>query len=188
MNTLQRRVLGLDPGGRPYDWLSLEDAARYITIGRVMWSYGQDLITLHGGRNRFSGVQSTLEIPSVIAIDNVRSEKLYDKVPQLTNERLFRRDENICMYCGQDHSARKLSRDHIHPRSRGGEDVWENVVTACIPCNHKKNDRTPEEANMSLLALPYAPNHAEILILQNKNILADQMEIIRPHIPRARRA
>jgi hypothetical protein len=64
------------------------------------------------------------------------------------------------------------------PASRGGESVWENCVTACERCNHRKADRTPEEANMKLLAVPYTPNLAEYLILSNRRILADQMEFL----------
>lgn len=64
------------------------------------------------------------------------------------------------------------------PASRGGASAWENCVTACEHCNHRKADRTPEEANMKLLAVPYTPNLAEYLILSNRRILADQMEFL----------
>ena len=57
-----------------------------------------------------------------------------------------------------------------------------NVVTACRACNEKKSDRTPEQARMELLYLPYVPNRAEYLILTNRKILADQMEFLRPHV------
>ena len=64
------------------------------------------------------------------------------------------------------------------PVSRGGLCVWENCVTACKHCNQRKDDRTPEEAGMKLIAVPYTPNLAEYLILSNRRILADQMEFL----------
>src|SRR3546814_5368592 len=67
------------------------------------------------------------------------------------------------------------------PASRGGASIWENCVTACRSCNQRKDDRTPEEANMRLLAVPYIPNLAEYLILSNRRILADQMEFLLVH-------
>jgi 5-methylcytosine-specific restriction endonuclease McrA len=59
-----------------------------------------------------------------------------------------------------------------------------NVVTACHPCNHKKGDKTPKEANMELIYVPYAPTHAENMILQNRNILADQMDYLVSMVPK----
>ena len=63
--------------------------------------------------------------------------------------------------------------------SRGGRDRWSNVVTACRSCNTRKGNRTPEEARMPLLAVPYVPNWAEYLALSNRKILADQMEFLK---------
>ena len=63
--------------------------------------------------------------------------------------------------------------------SRGGRDIWSNVVAACKACNARKGNRSPEEAGMALLAIPYVPNWAEFLALTNRKILADQMEFLR---------
>jgi 5-methylcytosine-specific restriction endonuclease McrA len=77
-----------------------------------------------------------------------------------------------------------LSRDHIVPLSRGGEDRWMNVVTACRGCNSKKDNRTPEAARMPLLYLPYVPNRHEHMILQNRRILVDQMQYLMARVPK----
>jgi 5-methylcytosine-specific restriction endonuclease McrA len=77
----------------------------------------------------------------------------------------------------------KLSRDHIIPRSRGGKDIWTNVVTACKACNCHKDNMTPQEADMPLLYVPYEPSHAESLILKNRRVLADQMEFLLAFVP-----
>ena len=83
------------------------------------------------------------------------------------------------MYCGNKFKDASLTRDHIIPISKGGRDRWSNVVTACRHCNTRKGDRTPERANMPLLAIPYIPNWAEYLALSNRKILADQMEFLK---------
>jgi 5-methylcytosine-specific restriction endonuclease McrA len=76
----------------------------------------------------------------------------------------------------------------VVPVSRGGRDIWENVVSACIACNVRKGSRTPQQAGMPLLAVPYRPSWVEHLILSNRNILADQMEFLKSHLPRKRRS
>ena len=97
------------------------------------------------------------------------------------------RDQHLCMYCGGQFPGYLLTRDHLMPLSRGGADCWSNVVTACRGCNHAKGSRSPEEAGMSLLAVPYVPNRAEYLVLSNRRILADQMEFLKKRFRRSSR-
>ena len=78
----------------------------------------------------------------------------YKQLP-LTHRNLFHRDGHRCQYCGS--SADQLSIDHVVPRSRGGLDTWENVTTACLPCNVRKGNRTPREASMPLMGKPHRP-------------------------------
>ena len=78
----------------------------------------------------------------------------YKQMP-LTRRNLFQRDGHRCQYCG--FSGERLSIDHVIPRSRGGGDVWENVTTACLPCNVRKGNRTPREAGMPLARQPHRP-------------------------------
>jgi 5-methylcytosine-specific restriction endonuclease McrA len=110
-----------------------------------------------------------------------------DPAPALTNVALFARDRMLCLYCGSHFHRGELTRDHVQPVSRGGRDEWENVVTACWSCNVRKGGRTPQQANMPLLAVPYRPSWVEHLILSNRNILADQMEFLVNHLPKNRR-
>jgi 5-methylcytosine-specific restriction endonuclease McrA len=84
----------------------------------------------------------------------------YVRVPRavqrkISRRALFARDGWRCVYCGT--SGGRMTLDHVVPRSRGGESVWENVVTACAPCNHRKGNRTLEEARMVLMHVPKAP-------------------------------
>lgn len=85
---------------------------------------------------------------------------------QVTNTFLFARDRYTCAYCGRGQRelrAREfLTRDHVLPRSRGGEDAWNNVVTACSTCNGWKGDRTPDEAGMTLRVVPSEPHFVKL--------------------------
>ena len=84
----------------------------------------------------------------------------YVRVPRtvqrkISRRALFARDGWRCMYCGT--TASKLTLDHVVPRSRGGDSVWENVVTSCAPCNMRKGNRLPHEVQMPLRKPPRAP-------------------------------
>ena len=174
------QILAVDRGGFPVQWLGYEDAARHYTIGNVIWTLGEPFKLLRGGENRILQAQSTLDLHPIIAVKGLENaHKKRRAVPLLTNKKLFARDEHLCLYCGNEFPIGLLTRDHVHPTSRGGQDVWDNVVTACKACNSKKDNRTPEEAHMPLLALPYTPNFAEALILANRHILADQMDFLK---------
>jgi len=177
-------VLQLDVAGQPRRWITYEDSAYYYAKGLVAWSMGEQDFTLFGGTSRMTGEQSTMTMNTIIAIKGHINAKAIaaNRVP-LTNKALFRRDRNMCAYCGNDFTTSKLTRDHIHPRSKGGVDKWTNVVASCSPCNKRKNDSTPEQAHMQLLYVPYEPNKAEYLILMNKKILADQMDFLFKQVP-----
>ena len=103
----------------------------------------------------------------------------------LVNTTLFKRDAHRCLYCGNIFQYSELSRDHIIPLAYGGRDVWTNVVTACKRCNNHKGARTPEAANMLLLAIPFRPSRVEYIILRGRTIMADQMEFLISCIPRS---
>ena len=175
------KILRLNKAGTPIDWISREEAATLVVKDQVVWALGENAFEIRGGINRL-GKQSVLSLPSILASDG--SVKLSDFVPPLVNSYLFRRDQFLCMYCGGGFTTDNLSRDHILPVSRSGTDSWTNVVTACKRCNHRKANRTPEEAGMQLLAVPFVPNRYEFFYLANKNILSDQMEFLKSQFSR----
>lgn len=170
-------VLALDVGGTPTNWISMESAICHYATDSIAWEYGENKFLARGGMNKF-GVQSKIEVSSIIAI---KSNKIYGKQRNvvLNNHTLFGRDKHTCAYCGREFKAHKLSRDHVIPRSRGGLDTWMNVVTACKDCNCDKDDQMLSECGMQLLYLPYKPCHNEKLILESRNILADQMVFLK---------
>ena len=172
-------ILALNSGGEPLGWITYKDTAFYYAKNKILWSLGQHEVVLRGGTNAMTGQQSILVMDTIVAIDNgVSPFKFRNKSPSLSNRTLFERDRNICGYCGGVFTKKELTRDHIKPVSKGGLDVWENVVTCCYGCNQWKGDRTPEEADMKLLYVPYTPSYNEHLILQNRRILSCQMEFL----------
>lgn len=185
----QAQILVTDKIGNPKDWINLEHAAHYYASGLVLWSTGSVVKTYRGGINHVSGKQSTLDICSIIGIrGKLLGEKFFERTTVYTDrEILYARDKYLCAYCGDEFPYGKLTIDHVHPQSRGGRNIWVNCVTACKSCNHAKGDKTPEEAGMELLYVPYAPNTFEKMILSNRNILADQMEFLKARIPKTSR-
>ena len=182
------RVLKLDVGGQPIAWISREDGALLYCRDQVAWEAGTEQYVLRGGYSRRTGLRSVLRVNSIVATTSVdKSMRAAEGRPTLTNARLFRRDGYMCLYCGEVLPAQLLTRDHVIPLSAGGRDEWENVVAACQPCNHRKDCHSLESVGMRLLAVPYVPNRAEGLILENRRILADQMEFLRNRIGRASR-
>lgn len=182
------RVLSLDSTGRILDWMSWQDAVCLYVRGAVAWTLGDPCLTIHGGMNRDSGLQSQLDLHPIVASRGHARPGSYEPAPALTNTALFARDRHLCLYCGQHFHKNQLTRDHVVPLSKRGLDEWENVVSACLHCNVRKGCRTPQQAGMPLLAVPYRPSWVEHLILSNRNILADQMQFLVGHLPKHRRA
>jgi hypothetical protein len=156
-------VLKLDVGGVPVEWLHGQDAATLYARNRVRWEAGEARFFLRGGA-RGDGTRSGLDINAIIAVADRSRRFERGRVP-VSNRILFARDRHICLYCGRRQPLRELTRDHVTPASRGGRDVYANLATACRACNSRKDDRTPEEARMPLLALPYEPDMASYLLL-----------------------
>lgn len=184
---LQQQVLRTDTAGMPLEWIGYQDAVRLICLGQVSYSLGHTVFRIRGGINARSGLQSTVDVKSIIASHGTHPHAhLFSEsyTPPLSNKALFRRDQYLCLYCGDRFPNSLLSRDHVHPLSQGGLDTWGNVVSACKRCNNHKANRTPEQAGLQLLAIPFTPTHAEYVYLQGRRILVDQMEFLLAHFPR----
>jgi hypothetical protein len=183
-----QQVLRTDASGMPLGWINYQEAASCYHAGSVLYACGKPLYTVHGGVNGVSGLQSRIEINSIIATAGEPQSKWHHKAnytPPLTNKTLFARDAHCCLYCGTQHYYSDLSRDHVTPLSQAGLNTWCNVVTSCKRCNNFKAGRTPEQAHMQLIAIPFAPTHAEYVFLRGRRILADQMEFLMAHFPRS---
>ncbi|WP_424946625.1 HNH endonuclease [Candidatus Spongiihabitans sp.] len=191
MLDITQPILRTDVSGMPLEWIHFRHAVTLITLDQVAYTCGEFVMTVRGGINRLTQCQSKLEVNSILA--TCGASRAFSKAcgkgpdrytPPLHNIPLFQRDACICLYCGEKFKPAALSRDHVTPFSQGGRDNWNNVVTACVRCNNFKAGRTPEQAGMKLIAIPFTPTHAEYVYLQGRRILADQMEFLKSHFPR----
>ena len=101
------------------------------------------------------GHSFTFVVPRVIRM------LYYEKIPpcsvKLNRRNIYSRDRNICQYCGKRKPTKDLSVDHVLPKSKGGRNVWTNLVCSCINCNAKKANKTLVQAGLKLIRKPYAP-------------------------------
>lgn len=100
-------------------------------------------------------VSFRLRVPEVITL------KRFDRVPTssvtFSRRNIFKRDKYTCQYCGRQPKPEELTIDHVVPRSQGGQSTWTNCVLACMGCNHRKADRTPQQAGLRLKKEPRRP-------------------------------
>jgi len=184
--SLSQQILRTDVAGMPLEWVDYRCAARLYHTEQVAYECGRPLFRLRGGISARTGNRTVVQVSSIIATHGhgaaYPTRDAY--TPPLNNRTLFRRDADLCLYCGEHFQIVELSRDHVTPLSRGGRDVWTNVVTACRRCNNHKAGRTPEQAGMQLLAVPFQPTYAEYIYLKGRRVLADQMAYLLAHFPR----
>jgi len=132
----------LDEHGEPYSF----DVWRALPVRDE-----DDSIPIIGG---------SLRVPRVLHLGR------YDRTPRstvrLTRRNLMMRDQHQCQYCSKTPPVRDLNIDHVIPKSRGGGESWENLVTACRSCNLRKGWKTPEEANMRLQRRPFQPKWSTV--------------------------
>ncbi|NJM75984.1 MAG: HNH endonuclease [Acaryochloridaceae cyanobacterium RU_4_10] len=99
-----------------------------------------------------------LQVPEHIRLIGSNPERHW-KIPPVSRREVLRRDNHACQYCG---SGKRLTLDHVIPRSKGGQHTWNNVVAACESCNSQKGDRLPQEIGMIPRNKPKAPVHPAI--------------------------
>ncbi len=109
-----------------------------------------------------ASIDRTFHFPSIIRL--YRYVSIPYKRVNLSRYNIFKRDGNQCVYCG---SKERLTLDHVVPRSLGGRDSWDNLVTACQSCNAEKGNRTPEQAGMDMRHQPFRPSF--VMFLSNFN-------------------
>ena len=121
---------------------------------------GKAEFVVDNGKKNLHSVTRTFPWPSVIRLS--RYVRIPYKKTILTRKNILKRDGYKCAYCGRGDLP--LTIDHIIPKARGGEDSWENLVAACLPCNNSKGDRSPKEAGIDLRVKPYSPNHIMFIL------------------------
>lgn len=101
-------------------------------------------------------VSTRLRVPEVVSLTHF--DRLPSAAVSFSRRNLFKRDHYACQYCGVQPGPEELTIDHVMPKSRGGATSWKNCAVACVACNNRKADRTPEEAKMKLRKTPVRPN------------------------------
>ena len=129
---------------------------------------------LVNGRGDVRTVSRSFPLPSVIRLIYMVKRPMVTR--RLSRRAVFYRDAFTCQYCGTE--TKNLTLDHIKPRSQKGPHVWENVVSACIPCNHRKAGRTPRQAHMKLLRVPRAMKPNPYYLFHHRQILDEWREFI----------
>ena len=109
-----------------------------------------------------------LVVPEIIILKDY-ADYQHRKV-KFSRRNVFDRDNYTCQYCCRRFKARELNIDHVMPLSRGGATSWKNVVLSCIPCNHRKRNRTPAEARMRLVRQPFEPNWSQLKRTTQSNV------------------
>lgn len=113
------------------------------------------------GEEALRTISRAFKIPRVILLLS------YDRMPigrvRFSRANVFVRDNYTCQYCHKQMKRADLNIDHVMPKSRGGLTTWDNVVTSCVRCNLRKGNRTPDEANLKLLARPTRPKWSALV-------------------------
>jgi 5-methylcytosine-specific restriction endonuclease McrA len=138
------RTLVLDMGYQPINAVPFTRALTYIAKGKVevLEEYEQP-------------IHPDWQAPAVVRLTHwIRPHKNRVK---FSRQNVLARDRWRCQYCGERRATRELTFDHVVPRAQGGRTVWENIVMACVDCNARKADRTPEQTGMSLRKRPERP-------------------------------
>lgn len=149
-------VLVLNVTYEPLGVISLERAVTLVVTGEA------DIVL--GTGEFFRSPSTQIEEPSVIVLRKMIKMDRARSVP-LSRKALFARDNYECAFC---ETGKAETIDHVFPKSKGGKHEWTNVVSACAPCNHRKRDRTPEEADMPLRFRPFAPTREFMLGQRNR--------------------
>lgn len=109
-------------------------------------------------------VSIAVKAPSVVRL--LKYARVGTRKPPLSRLNILARDDFRCQYCLKDLPHKEATLDHVMPRSRGGKTSWNNVVSACGPCNRRKGGRTPKEARMNLFKPPVEPGWVPVLTVR----------------------
>ena len=166
--TIDSPVLVLNQNYQPLNICNVRRALSLVGRGKA------ELI-IENGRGHIRSVSDLFPAPSVIRLIYMVKRPVMRR--RLSRQAVFYRDGYTCQYCGK--RTRQLTLDHIMPRWRKGSHSWDNVVSACAGCNHRKAGRTPREARMKLLRKPDAPKPNPYYMFHHREILEEW----RPFIP-----
>jgi 5-methylcytosine-specific restriction endonuclease McrA len=142
-------------------WMQVHDTLNWMKAIVLVVDRKVDVLESHGeivmtAGNRYEGrAPLTFDLPSVVRLQKM--DRMYKDGVKFSRANVYTRDGCRCCYCNRRFPTAFLNYDHVLPRSRGGKTAFENIVTACFPCNGRKDNRTPKEAGMKMHYQPYRP-------------------------------
>ena len=165
-NVLQRPTLVLN---RNWQAINIASVARALTL---VWNDNAKIVDAADfqlydwadwarlepldGMPFIQAVSMRLRVPEIVTLTS------FDRLPSshvtFSRRNIFKRDRFTCQYCGRQPAQDELTIDHVVPRSQNGQSTWDNCVLACLDCNHRKADRTPQQAKLRLRKTPARPN------------------------------
>ena len=146
-------VLKLDSAFKPIEIIPWEEAFLLTWLNKA-WAVEYTDKWVSSAKQKF-------QIPSVIVLFKYIDQKFFT-LP-CTRKNILVRDENRCQYCAKVFRDVELTIDHVIPKSKGGKSRWDNVVTACKPCNQQKRDFLLEKSPVSLIRRPSRPSYRSII-------------------------
>lgn len=149
------KTLVLNASYEPIRVVELERAMYYLMIGKAEVVETYDKV--------IRSVSLVMQHPKVIKLKKYVKLKAHLRGIKYSRKNILARDKMICQYCGIKCTSKTATLDHVLPKSRGGKNSWENIVTSCGDCNNKKDDRTPREAGMRLLQIPRKPKTETVI-------------------------
>ena len=156
----QISVLKLDSSFKPIEIIPWEEAFLLTWLNKA-WAVEYTDKWVSSAKQKF-------QIPSVIVLFKYIEQKFFT-LP-CTRKNILIRDENHCQYCAKGFRDADLTIDHVIPKSKGGKTVWNNVVTACKPCNQKKRDFLLENSAVTLIRRPKKPSYRSIIKKRMGNV------------------
>ena len=155
-------ALKLDSAYRPIEVIDAIEALVMCIVGKA--------IPVETYQKKISSPSKSFDLPAVIVLKTV--VKFRFTTVACNRKNIVWRDNNQCQYCANYFPSDKLTMDHVLPKSRGGQNTWENLVAACTKCNQKKGSRTTKESGMHPLKKPVRPK-ANILRTLSKNQISE---------------
>lgn len=169
---------------RGFNALALTDVRRGFTLfykGHVRavlpnyttydWGEWCEIPVMANDRDVVATPSLRLKVPRVLQLTSCDRHPRQDV--RFSRHNLYARDGSRCQYCGRRFPTAELSLDHVVPLSRGGKTDWDNVVCACLKCNVRKGNRTPDEAGMVLVKVPVRPKPSPLGFLSPQRIHPD---------------
>jgi 5-methylcytosine-specific restriction endonuclease McrA len=164
---INSQVLVLNQNYQPINICTIRRAIK------LMWKNKAEIIVPGAGLIYSSTTE--FPTPSVVRLYNMIKQPIVKR--RLSRQGLFHRDNFTCQYCGTE--TKDLTIDHIVPRSKGGKHEWNNVVSACMDCNHHKAEKSLDESNMKLLTYPSTPKPNPYYIFYHRKLEENWI----PYIP-----